>query len=43
MEILGRDIVRERLRSALVTLGWPSKREEEEWRKLPGARVEEPV
>ena len=32
MELLGRDIVRERLRSALELLGAPSKREQEEWR-----------
>jgi glutamyl-tRNA synthetase len=33
MEILGRDVVRERLRGALTVLGWPNRREEEEWRK----------
>jgi len=31
MELLGRDIVRERLRGALELLGAPSKREREEW------------
>src|SRR5487761_2226389 len=34
MEILGRDIVRERLRMALELLGKPSAKELEEWRKL---------
>jgi glutamyl-tRNA synthetase len=33
MEILGRDIVRERLRGALAVLGAPSKREQDEWKK----------
>ncbi len=32
MELLGRDIVRERLRNALELLGAPSKREQEEWK-----------
>ncbi|MGC1379571.1 MAG: glutamate--tRNA ligase [Candidatus Baltobacteraceae bacterium] len=34
MELLGRDIVRERLRNALDLLGAPSKREAEEWQRL---------
>ncbi|MHB8140395.1 MAG: glutamate--tRNA ligase [Vulcanimicrobiaceae bacterium] len=33
MDILGRDIVRERLRAALELLGVPSKREVEEWKR----------
>jgi glutamyl-tRNA synthetase len=33
MELLGRDLVRERLRNALDLLGAPSKREQEEWKK----------
>jgi glutamyl-tRNA synthetase len=33
MELLGRDMTRERLRGALETLGAPSKREQEDWRK----------
>ena len=32
MELLGRDIVRERLRNALDVLGAPTKREQEEWK-----------
>jgi glutamyl-tRNA synthetase len=32
MELLGRDLVRERLRNALDLLGAPSKREQEEWK-----------
>jgi glutamyl-tRNA synthetase len=32
MELLGRDVVRERLRNALDLLGAPSKREQEEWK-----------
>jgi glutamyl-tRNA synthetase len=32
MELLGRDIVRERLRNALDALGTPTKREQEEWK-----------
>lgn len=35
MELLGRDVVRERLRVALGLLGAPSKRELEEWKALP--------
>ena len=35
MEILGRDVVRERLRFASELLGTPSKREIEEWKELP--------
>ncbi|MGC1985236.1 MAG: hypothetical protein WA668_07600, partial [Candidatus Cybelea sp.] len=35
MELLGRDMVRERLRNALDLLGAPSKRELEEWERLP--------
>jgi glutamyl-tRNA synthetase len=34
MELLGRDMVRERLRNALDLLGAPSKREREEWLRL---------
>ena len=34
MELLGRDIVRERLRNALELLGAPSNREREEWQQL---------
>jgi glutamyl-tRNA synthetase len=34
MELLGRDIVRERLRNALDLLGAPSKREQDDWKKL---------
>ncbi|MBV8490588.1 MAG: glutamate--tRNA ligase [Candidatus Eremiobacteraeota bacterium] len=34
MELLGREIVRERLRGALELLGAPSKREQEEWSTL---------
>jgi glutamyl-tRNA synthetase len=34
MELLGRDLVRERLRGALEILGAPSKREGDEWKKL---------
>jgi glutamyl-tRNA synthetase len=33
MEILGRDMTRERLRGALETLGAPSKREQDDWRR----------
>ncbi len=32
MELLGRDIVRERLRNALELVGAPSKREQEQWK-----------
>jgi glutamyl-tRNA synthetase len=34
MELLGRDLVRERLRVALDALGAPSKKEQDEWKKL---------
>lgn len=34
MAILGRDLVRERLRQALATLGGSSKKEQEAWKKL---------
>lgn len=34
MELLGRDMVRERLRNALEVLGSPSKREQQEWESL---------
>jgi glutamyl-tRNA synthetase len=34
MELLGRDIVRERLRNALDLLGAPTKREQEEWKAI---------
>jgi glutamyl-tRNA synthetase len=33
MELLGRDMTRERLRGALETLGAPSKREQDDWRR----------
>jgi glutamyl-tRNA synthetase len=33
MELLGRDMTRERLRGAIETLGAPSKREQEDWRR----------
>ena len=34
MELLGRDVVRERLRNALDLVGAPSKREQEQWRVI---------
>jgi glutamyl-tRNA synthetase len=34
MELLGRDMVRERLRDALAVLGPPSNREKEEWQSM---------
>ncbi len=34
MDLLGRDMVRERLRVALDQLGAPSKKEQDEWKKL---------
>jgi glutamyl-tRNA synthetase len=34
MDLLGRDMVRERLRVALDALGAPSKKEQDEWKKL---------
>ena len=34
MDMLGRDLVRERLRGALEALGAPSKKEQDEWKKL---------
>lgn len=40
MELLGRDLVRERLRVALDVLGAPSKKEQDEWKKLLGASAE---
>jgi glutamyl-tRNA synthetase len=39
MELLGRDICRERLRNALDTLGAPSAAEAREWRNGVGANV----
>jgi glutamyl-tRNA synthetase len=33
MELLGRDMTRERLRGALETLGAPTKREQDDWRR----------
>jgi glutamyl-tRNA synthetase len=36
MELLGRDLVRERLRDALDLLGTPSKREREDWQLMLG-------
>ncbi len=41
MELLGRDMVRERLRTALDVLGAPSKKEQDEWKKLAAASAEE--
>ena len=32
MELLGRDMVRERLRNALDLVGAPSKREQDQWK-----------
>ncbi|HET9028567.1 MAG TPA: glutamate--tRNA ligase [Candidatus Aquilonibacter sp.] len=43
MELLGRDLVRERLRVALDVLGAPSKKEQDEWKKLDAARETEEV
>jgi glutamyl-tRNA synthetase len=43
MELLGRDIVRERLRNALDLLGAPSKREQEEWKAVLDSTPEEPA
>ncbi|MEO9169783.1 MAG: glutamate--tRNA ligase family protein, partial [Candidatus Baltobacteraceae bacterium] len=40
MELLGRDIVRERLRIALESLGAPSKKEQDEWKQLLAATEE---
>ncbi len=42
MELLGRDIVRERLRDALERLGGVSRKERDEWKSLqpPGAELE---
>lgn len=40
MEMLGRDLVRERLRAALEALGSPSKKEQDEWKKLLAAQPE---
>jgi glutamyl-tRNA synthetase len=37
MELLGRDLVRERLRGTLEILGAPSKKESDEWKKLLAA------
>jgi glutamyl-tRNA synthetase len=37
MELLGRDMVRERLRHALELLGTPSSKEQNEWKKLAPA------
>jgi glutamyl-tRNA synthetase len=39
MELLGRDIVRERLRNALDLLGAPSQRERDEWQLLLSPEV----
>ncbi|HUY11068.1 MAG TPA: glutamate--tRNA ligase [Candidatus Dormibacteraeota bacterium] len=38
MEILGRDLVRERLRHALEIVGVPSKREQEDWKNIAADR-----
>jgi glutamyl-tRNA synthetase len=40
MELLGRDLVRERLRGALDVLGSPSKKEQDEWKLLLAPRAE---
>jgi glutamyl-tRNA synthetase len=40
MKLLGRDLVRERLRGALDLLGAPSKKEGDEWKKLLTVREE---
>jgi len=40
MELLGRDLVRERLRGALDALGAPSKKEQDEWKLSSEARAE---
>jgi len=40
MELLGRDLVRERLRGTLDVLGAPSKKEQDEWKKLLAPREE---
>lgn len=40
MELLGRDMVRERFRTALDVLGQPSKKEQDEWKKLAAAGTE---
>ena len=41
MALLGRDLVRERVRNALELLGTPSNKEQTEWKKLLAAPVEE--
>ena len=41
MVLLGRDVVRERLRHALELLGMPSKKELEEWKRLAPGVAEE--
>ncbi|MBV8636924.1 MAG: glutamate--tRNA ligase [Candidatus Eremiobacteraeota bacterium] len=41
MDLLGRDMVRERLRTALDALGAPSKKEQDEWKKLLAATDKE--
>lgn len=43
MELLGREIVRERLRFALDLLGAPSKKEQDEWKKLTAPLQESAV
>jgi len=43
MQLLGRDIVRERLRNALDALGAPTAREQNEWKKSLPTSAEEPV
>ncbi|MEO6836506.1 MAG: glutamate--tRNA ligase [Candidatus Tumulicola sp.] len=44
MELLGRDVVRERLRGALELVGTPTKREQDQWKAaLDATAVEEPV
>jgi glutamyl-tRNA synthetase len=41
MALLGRDLVRHRMRHALTQLGWPTNAEREAWDKL--SRAEEPA
>ncbi len=40
MEVLGRDLVRERLRGASDLLGAPSKREQDEWKRMSAPLAE---
>jgi glutamyl-tRNA synthetase len=43
LELLGRDICRERLRNALDTLGTPTAKEQKEWRALKPPDVHIPL